>query len=552
MLKLSTARWIAAIALCTCCASSTAFAQQQPASFATQTAKFNVKESYHRLEIIATTSKLLTMDFEVPRMAVDNPEIVQVQPLSPNQIQLSARRPGVTNLKLWDRDGKVFLIDVVVYGDARELENLLISEFPQASLRVRPLASSVVISGFVPSANMVSQIISVAEDYYPKVINKIDVGGAQQILLHVKVMEVSRTKLRKLGFDWAFFNGNDGLVSKPSGLIGSYALSGGTVATSGGEQVALGIVDGAGSFFSFLEALRQNNLAKVLAEPTLVTVSGRPASFQSGGEIPVLVPQSLGTFSIEYKEIGTRVDFVPIVLGNGHIRLEVRPVVSEIDPSRSVTVQNVTIPGIRNRWVDTGAEMRAGQTLALAGLVQTRIEAENKGLPYLADMPWVGNLFRRVEETQNEIELVITVTPQFAAAMDPEELPPCGPGGFTQAPNEKEFYGRGYIETPKCCFDGSCPNCLGGHQHAVPGFGGQHGAPGFGGQGVPLPAVPQGAAPAENGPHRSVPVPLDSQTPNDGSTDTIRLAPTPGNARAPVRRRVESGLIGPQGYDVVR
>ncbi|MDP7017827.1 MAG: pilus assembly protein N-terminal domain-containing protein, partial [Pirellulaceae bacterium] len=398
---------------------------------------------------------------------VDNPDVVQVQPLSPNQVQISARKPGVTNIKLWDENDRVYLVDIVVLADARELENILISEFPNASLRVRSLSTSVVISGFVPSAQMVSQIISVAEDYYPNVINNISVGGAQQVLLHVRVMEVSRTKLRKVGFDWAFFNGNDGIVQNAAGLIGDFAINPAGAASFAqstmGQNVSFGVVDGAGGFFGFLEALRQDNLAKVLAEPTLTTVSGRPASFNVGGEIPILVPQSLGTFSIEYREIGTRVDFVPIVLANGHIRLDVRPTVSEIDPSRSVTVQNVTIPGIRSRWVDTGAEMRSGQTLAVAGLVQTRVEAERKGLPVLADLPWVGAMFRRQEETENEIELIITVTPEFVDAMDPHEVPQCLPGGFTRSPSDTDFYGRGYIEVPKCCNDGSCLNCQGGH-----------------------------------------------------------------------------------------
>jgi pilus assembly protein CpaC len=524
---------ISAVTFAWSTAAAPKLAHAQHASFASQTANFKIKEAYHRLEIISTTSKLLTMDFDVPRMSVDNPEIIQVQPLSTNQIQISARKPGVTNLKMWDKAGKVYLVDVIVFGDARELENLLISEFPQASLRVRPLASSVVISGFVPNAEMVGQIVSMAEDYYPKVINKIDVGGAQQILLHVKVMEVSRTRLRKLGFDWAFFNGNDAVISRAAGLVGTGLTA---AASSGGETLAFGVVDNAGSFFGFMEALRQNNLAKVLAEPTLVTVSGRPASFQSGGELPILVPQSLGTFSIEYKEIGTRVDFVPLVLANGHIRLEIRPMVSEVDPSRSVTIQNVTIPGIRNRWVDTGVEMRAGQTLALAGLVQTRVETERMGLPWLSEMPWIGTLFGRIEEVENEIELVITVTPQFASAMDPHEVPPCGPGGFTRSPTDIELYGRRYLEVPKCCVDGSCPNCVNGSGHALPGF----------------------SAPVD-GPHRAVPLPLESQ--QDGASDSVNYAPlrnpfghaeTENAAARPPHRRVESGLIGPQGYDVVR
>ena len=206
---------------------------------------------------------------------------------------------------------------------------------------------------------------------------------------------------------------------------------------TGGETISFGIVNGDNAFFGFLEALRENNLAKVLAEPTLVTVSGRSASFNSGGEFPILVPQSLGTIAIEYKQFGTRVDFVPIVLGNGNIRLEVRPQVSELDNANGVTINGTRVPGLRTRWVDTAVEMKAGQTLALAGLIQTRIEAQNRGIPWLADLPWAGAAFRRVEEQKNEIELVVTVRPELVDALDPHEVPTCLPGRADHQPQRR-------------------------------------------------------------------------------------------------------------------
>jgi pilus assembly protein CpaC len=145
------------------------------------------------------------------------------------------------------------------------------------------------------------------------------------------------------------------------------------------------------------------------------------------------------------------VDFVPLALGNGRVRLEVRPQVSEIDPSRSVSINNTTVPGLRSRWVDTAVEMNAGQTLALAGLIQTQVESEIRGVPVLADLPWVGAAFRRVREQANEIELLVLVTPEFVDALDPQEVPPCGPGELTTSPNDCELYGRGYIEVPNEC-----------------------------------------------------------------------------------------------------
>ncbi|MGE3778955.1 MAG: type II and III secretion system protein family protein, partial [Pirellulaceae bacterium] len=307
---------------------------------------FQVEHPVERLEMIVNTSRILGCEYNIPELMIDNENIVRAKPISTNQVQLSALKPGFTTLTLFDDQKNEHAIDVLVYGDARELENLLMTEFPEASLRVRPLATSVVITGYVPRAELVHRIIQIAEDYYPTVINNITVGGVQTILLHVKLMEVSRTKLRRLGFDWANFNGNDSIIQKSAGLIGAYSMVPGaqSVTSTGGETAAFGIITDANSFFGFLDALKQNNLVKVLAEPTLVAVNGRPASFSSGGEFPILVPQSLGTISIQYRQFGTRVDFVPIAIGNGRVRLEVRPQVSEIDPARSVVINNTTVP----------------------------------------------------------------------------------------------------------------------------------------------------------------------------------------------------------------
>jgi pilus assembly protein CpaC len=407
--------------------------------------------------MIVNTSRIISCEYQIPELLIDNENIVRAKPISPSQVQLSALKPGFTTLTLFDENRNEHTLDVLVYGDARELENLLMTEFPEASLRVRPLAASVVITGYVPRAELVSRIIVMAEDYYPQVINNITVGGVQTILLHVKLMEVSRTKLRSLGFDWANFNGNDSIVQSASGLISASSLIPGaqSVTSSGGETVAFGIINNANSFFGFLEALKRNNLVKVLAEPVLVAQSGRAASFSSGGEFPILVPQSLGTVSIQYREFGTRVDFVPIVLGNGRVRLEVRPKVSEIDPSRSVTINNTTVPGLRSRYVDTAVEMNAGQTLALAGLLQTQIDAETRGVPWLSDLPWFGAAFRRVREQSNEIELLILVTPEFVDALNPQDVPPCGPGELTMPPTDGELYLRGYLEVPRTNCDGT-------------------------------------------------------------------------------------------------
>ena len=170
--------------------------------------------------------------------------------------------------------------------------------------------------------------------------------GVQQLMLHLKVIELQTTEMRKLGFDFEAVDG---------------------VPTDAAPSIALAKAD---AIDGLIEALRKDNLAKVLAEPTLVTVSGRPASFQSGGEIPILVPQSGDNVAVEYRQTGTYVNCVGTVLKTGRIRLELTSTISEVDPSRSITLQEISVPGLRTRKVDTAVEMDAGQTVVLCGMVQ--------------------------------------------------------------------------------------------------------------------------------------------------------------------------------------
>jgi pilus assembly protein CpaC len=260
-------------------------------------------------------------------------------------------------------------------------------------------------------------------------------------------MEVSRTKLRTLGIDWALLSPtSDGFVSNAAGILSGSAA--GAVTSTGTQTVSLSVVDGNTRFQSSIEALRRNNLVKVLASPILTAVDGRPASFNSGGEIPIIVPAGLGQVGIQFREFGTRLDYVAKVLGNGKIYLEVRPYVSEIDPTRSVEIEGISVPGLRSRFLETGVELHAGQTLALAGLLQVRTETISQGIPGLSEVPYLGALFRKTREEQNEIELLITVTPDFAGPMDPSQVPCMAPGMGTQSPTDKELYFKGYMETP--------------------------------------------------------------------------------------------------------
>jgi pilus assembly protein CpaC len=522
---------------------------------------FKVRGANDRLEITVNGSKVVEFPFEVPRMMVNNPEIIRVSPISSKSIQLSALRAGVTQLNVWDSDNNVTAVDIIVTGDVAELEMTLKSLFPDAALRLRPLNSSLYISGFVPKAEMVTSILRVAQDYFPSVIDDMRVGGVHKILLHVKVLEVSRTKLRNLGFDWAQLS--SGIVQSVSGTLPAVA-SGGAISPlmpAGTSTLRFGIAPGS-TFTGFLEALRENDLARLMAEPTLVTLDGRPATFNVGGIVPIPVNQALGVTTVTYRPFGTQIDFVPIILGNGMVRLEVRPDITEIDPSLRDQVTGV--PGFRQRSADTAVELRAGQTLAIAGLVFTREDAINRGIPFLAELPWVGIPFRRVSNRRNDVELLILVTPEFAEAMDPNEVPPCGPGQLTTSPTDCELYGRGYIEVPKNCPGGNCgPGAMGG---GMIGPGGMGPDPMYEqlpqSQGTPVPTAPNGnstSQPAKRGgtvaANRNGAIGTGAKA---TTVSTSRSVQSPQNANNQQRSAGGASgggspgsvsLIGPQGYD---
>lgn len=401
------------------------------------------------IQMVVNSSREITASEVFKRVRIQNPNVLSAVPLEGgNRLQISAIATGVTQVDLLGADESVHTIEVMVLGDVRELEAILRQQFPDANLQVIPVQQGAIVSGYVTSADDVNHVVSIAELYFPTVINKVNVTGVHTIQLEAQIMEVSRTKLRELGIDWAVGNGDDVITQSVSGLLSTAGAPAAAFASTGQETFSVGIVENGSSFFTAIRALRRNNLVKVLASPTLTAIDGRPASFNAGGEFPIPVPAGLGQVGIQYREYGTRLDYVAKVQGNGRITLEVRPYVSEIDYSRTTSIQGTTVPGLRSRYLETAVELGAGQTLALAGLLQVKSETINSGLPVLSDMPYLGALFRTTREEQNEIELLITVTPNFAGPMDPHEVPRSAPGTSTQSPTDRDLYMRGYVETP--------------------------------------------------------------------------------------------------------
>ena len=436
----------------------------------------NISQSVERLEMLVKSSRILTLEARIPKFQVHNEEVLGATPVSQNQIQIFAKTPGSTQLNLWDTEDKLYTVDVTVLADAREVEGILSSQLPFASLKVLPVNNSAIISGTVTSVDDVDRAVAIVEQFYPSVVNNIKVVGVQQVLLHTRIMEVSRTKLRDLGIDWGTSSSDSFFYSSPGGLID---IAGSTIGGAlPSPEAALSATNrvfiNGGDFEALITALRKQDLVKFLAEPTVVATHGRPARFNVGGRVPYIVPTGNNAVTINYEEYGTAVDFLPFVVGPGRIRLEVRPEVTEPDDSRAISAAGIQVPAFSSRYVETAVELQAGQTFAIAGLLQSRTEAVTRATPWLGELPLVGMMFRRVRDERNDIELLITVTPELVDAMDPHEVPCGGPGLNSMPPCDTELYCHGHIEVPNML--GNDANCA-TDGYSIDGFGTMQGSP---------------------------------------------------------------------------
>ncbi|KAA5542110.1 histidine kinase [Roseiconus nitratireducens] len=399
-----------------------------------------ITEPVERMQMLVKSSSILTLDAKIPRFQVHNEEVLGATPISQNQLQVFAKTPGTTQINLWDTEEKQYTVDITVIADAREIEGVLSAQLPLATLKVMPVNTSAIVSGYVTSVDDVDRAIAIVEQYYPTVVNNIRVVGVQQVLLHTRIMEVSRTKLRQLGVDFGWADGSDSIISAPGGL----------------NPASVTNIFSSDEFTALVQALRQQSLVKFLAEPTVVATHGRPSRFTVGGRVPYVVVSGNGTPTVRYEEFGTSVDFLPFVVGPGRIRLEVRPEVKEVDPSLQIRLEGAAIPGFNQRYVETAVELQAGQTFAIAGLLQSRSEATTNATPLLGELPVIGAFFRSVSDRRNEVELLITVTPELVDAMDPYQVPRGGPGLNSMPPNDHDLYIDGHIEVPNLLGGDGC------------------------------------------------------------------------------------------------
>ncbi len=457
---------VSAIVVATSCAQFLRADEYLSATDAGQVVKVTAERV--EIEIIEKFAKDLELRNRIERVDGFDPAIIEVTPidLEPHRVRVLALAQGVTTVVLVDEFGNSFSVEIFVKGDARHLQAIIDRKFPDASVEAFKIQESVILRGMVSQPEHITQIVEIAEDYFPRVLNQMTVGGVQQVSLKVKVMEIQRAKVRDFGFNFLYLNRNGFLSSTPGQLVqlGSTTLpfgSGPSVqfseSTLSAASLAFGLIGDNYIFNGFLDALKQESLLKILAEPELVTTNGRPAHMLSGGEFPILVPQSLGTVTIEWREFGVRLQAVPIILGEGRLRLELEPEVSERDFANAVDVNGTIVPGLTTRRVNTQVEMNFGQTIMIAGLISSRETSNTDKIPFFGELPWIGMAFSRKRHDHVETELVILVTPELVAPLDRGQLPPGGPGQFTTIPTDRELYRDGLLEVPN--YGLGCDNC---------------------------------------------------------------------------------------------
>jgi pilus assembly protein CpaC len=453
--------------------------------------------SSENLTVPLFKSRVIKLDEPVARISVGSPDIADILILRATQLYVLGKDLGTTNVLLWDRnDFLIGTVSVEVTHDLESLKEKIHAIFPDENVNVYAAQRNIVMSGRVSSLTVMNAAVRLADGYLAQVgaavqnaefqlqggsnrddravgevINLLQVGGGQQVMLSLKVAEIAREELRSLDAqwnaiwkgvgDWSFGGTNGGALFPNNGPAfnpGPYSPTGPAIP----EFVPappLSIED-KGFFTSYisddflfnlaLNAAKNEGLAKILAEPTLTTLTGQEAEFLSGGEFPIPVPQDNNTVTIEFKEFGVGVRFLPVVLGADKINLKINVDVSEVNEFNSVIVDvvntnsNFFVPSLTKRSAEASVELKDGQTIGIAGLINENLKEAVDKFPGLGELPVLGALFRSQRFIKGETELLIMVTPRLAKPIDPNNVKL--PTDSFIEPSDRDFYFFGRME----------------------------------------------------------------------------------------------------------
>jgi len=385
------------------------------------------------LRVMVGKSLLINTTERLKRVSVTDPAVADALVVTPTQILVHGRAAGEVSLLIWDELERSRSFDLRVDVDvttAAEEEKRI---FPTEQINVSPSRSAIVLSGHVTTEDIAKRAGLIAQAYSPTVVNVLTFGpvGAQEVLLEVKFAEVDRSAVLQLGVNlFAPGVGNTialsqtgqfGAVSVTNGTPATTTTNGTTTTTTAAVPPTVNISDFLNLFVArtdinigaVIRALQQKNLLQILAEPNLIAVNGKEASFLAGGEFPFPVVQPGNGFtavSIQFKEFGVRLRFTPEIMPSGNIHLKVIPEVSNLDFANGLSIQGFNIPALSTRRAETEFELQDGQSFAIAGLMDNRVTSLNNKVPWLGDIPIIGNFFKSKNVQKSKTELVVLCT----------------------------------------------------------------------------------------------------------------------------------------------
>jgi len=352
----------------------------------------------------------LRADGPVGKVVVSQPETVQVGLAGPDGVYLIGSQYGTTNLLIYDREGRLSqTMDVRVGYDAQALRDLLADALPGEAITVRQLSNNLLIEGEVSTPSVAAIAERLAQQVAPDgVVSRLH-ARASQVLLDVKIMEVSDRSLREISGAISITNGPELSLSLGGGGIGAEAPHGVAQVRGGSGRVQLDAT---------LRALEEKGRLHIVAQPSLVALSGEKAEFRAGGEIPFPMPADIGKVTIQFRPYGAAMNFTPVVQENGTIRVALEAELSDLDPSVSLRVNGLLVPGLKVRRATTSVDLRDGEPFLIAGLFEDSSERTTREPPFLGRIPVLGKIlspvFQAVRKSEPRRELAILVTPHLS------------------------------------------------------------------------------------------------------------------------------------------
>jgi pilus assembly protein CpaC len=401
------------------------------------------------------------VDVPFSDITVGDPEVADVAPLTDHSLSILGKRIGTTRVTVY-AEGKrqIGIFDIEVSYDVSRLASEL-RTVTGPGIKVSSVNGRIMLSGMASDAMTLDKAVMIARQFAPDIINTVQVASPQQVMLEVRFVEASRQAGRELGVQWNVFNSH--MTSnvgsrRNAGLLPIPAPASPTSIPVG--EVAAGVLSGVSPFGFLLgrmiaggttvdvliNALEQRGLARSLAEPNLVALSGDTASFLAGGEYPIPVAGGFQQVTVEYKRYGVGLAFTPTVLKDGLINIKIEPEVSQFDPNNAVSLGNgLQVPALIVRRASTTVELRDGQSFVIGGLLQNLSKANQEQVPWLGDLPVLGQLFASRSYQKNETDLAIIVTPRIVR--------PARPGDAVRTPldntlpaNDSDFFLMGKAE----------------------------------------------------------------------------------------------------------